>query len=219
VAQRLGNGRSITMEARRTMYRYLHDKFHLGEISGIKLAGEAPGLIISPSKPEGNAVRYANMSFGQGMNITMLQVAAGFSAIVNGGVYHKPSVVAGDVVDGSLQAAPAAGGQRVLTADTARTTKKMIHDARAAFYSANDKAGYDIGGKTGTAQTLINGSYDNNQTVASYLGYGGDSKARYVIMVQVSSPGKTFEGNTHAMPIFTDISNWLIDYLNLQPRR
>lgn len=219
VAQRLGDGSTINMQARRTMYSYLHDKFHLGELSGVELGGEAAGRIIPPDDPEGNAVRYANMSFGQGMNLTMLQVAAGFSAIVNGGMYHAPSVVAGQMNGSSFEKAGDTTGTRIIAESTSATTKQMVHDARAAFYSANDKPGYDIGGKTGTSQTLIDGSYDNNQTIGSYLGYGGDSAPRYVIMVQVSSPGKNFAGNHDAMPIFTDISNWMIDYLQLQPKR
>ncbi len=93
----------------------------------------------------------------------------------------------------------------------------MIHTARATFYSKQDRAGYDIGGKTGTSQTIENGKYVDNQTIGTYLGYGGDSAPRYVIMVEVSGKGKNLQGNKDAMPIFTDISNWLIDYLKLQP--
>jgi len=64
----------------------------------------------------------------------------------------------------------------------------------------------------------VNGQYTKNQTIGSYLGYGGsNTSAKYVIMVQVSSPGKNLAGNTDVMPIFTDISNWMIDYLKVQP--
>jgi hypothetical protein len=51
-----------------------------------------------------------------------------------------------------------------------------------------------------------------------YLVYGGDTEAKYVIMVEVSGKGMGLQGGTDAMPIFTDISNWLIDYLKLQPK-
>lgn len=221
VAQRLGDGQSITYGARKTMYAYFHDKFKMGEPTGIEVAGEASGSIISPDSPQGNAVRYSNMSFGQGMNPTMIQVAAGFSSIVNGGKYYRPTVIAGEVSpEGEyIKTENASPSHRTITASTSRQAKKMIHDARAEFYGASDKKGYDIGGKTGTSQTLINGSYENAQTIGTYLGYGGDSTPRYVIMVQVSAPGKNFAGNTHAMPIFNDISNWLIDYKKLQPSR
>lgn len=221
VAQRLGNGSSITPTARQTMYDYFHNRFGLGQLTGIQVAGEAKGQVYAPNSPQGNAVQYATMSFGQGMNLTMVQVASGFSSIVNGGRYYAPTLIAGAVdADGAFTAAPDPKPLRqTISPQASAKAKQMIHDARAAFYNKNDKKGYDVGGKTGTSQTLINGSYENSQTVGSYLGYGGSNTTpRYVIMVQVSSPGKNMAGNTDAMPIFTDISNWMIDYLKLQPQ-
>jgi len=220
IAERLGNGTSITLGARQTMYAYLHDKFGLGELTGIQVAGEAGGEVISPNTTEGNAVRYSNMSFGQGLNVTMVQVASGFSSIVNGGKYYTPTLIAGYVdTDGTYKPNnPQKPVRQTISSQASQKAKQMVHDARAAFYNKKDKPGYDIGGKTGTSQTLINGSYDNGQTVGSYLGYGGNSTPQYVIMVQVSSPGRNLAGNTDAMPIFTDISNWMIDYLKLEPK-
>ncbi len=220
IAQRLGNGSSITPTARQTMYSYLHDKFGLGVLTGIQVAGEAGGEVISPETTEGNAVRYSNMSFGQGLNVTMVQVASGFSSIVNGGKYYAPTLIAGHIdSDGTYRPATAAKPVRqTISPEASLKAKQMVHDARSAFYSKKDRVGYDIGGKTGTSQTLINGSYDNGQTIGSYLGYGGNSSPHYVIMVQVSSPGRNLAGNTDAMPIFTDISNWMIDYLKLEPK-
>ena len=218
IAQRLGDGSNINYDARKTMYSYFHDKFGLGKRTGIELAGEVPGNIISPDNPAGNAVQYATMSFGQGMNPTMIQVAAGFSSIVNGGKYYTPTVLAGEMKDGEfVPNSTPKSTHRTVSASTSKQAKKMIHDARAAFYGAKDKKGYDIGGKTGTSQTLINGSYDNDQTIGTYLGYGGDNKPRYVIMVQVSGPGLNLAGSD-AMPVFDNVSNWLIDYMKLQPK-
>ena len=82
-----------------------------------------------------------------------------------------------------------------------------------------DKPGYYIGGKTGTSQVIKNGVYASDETVGTYLGYGGtESTSRYVIMVQVSGDHKKLAGNYDAMPIFTDISNWMLGYLNIQPK-
>ena len=220
VAERLGDGSSINDQARNTMYDYFHNHFAFGQNTGIEVAGEQPGIIIPPTDAQGNAVRYSNMAFGQGMDLTMIQVASAFGALVNGGTYYSPTVINGTVDDrGNLT--PAAGKtprKNVISADTSAKIHTMIHDARAAFYAKQDKAGYDIGGKTGTSQALVNGVYVDNQTVGTYLGYGGDSSAKYVIMVQVSGPGLNIQGNKDALPIFTDISNWLIDYLKLQPK-
>lgn len=219
VAERLGGG-SLNYKARSSMYSYFHDKFRLGELTGIEVDGESKGRIISPDETEGNAVRYSNMSFGQGMDLTMVQVTAGFSAIVNGGTYYSPTVLEGEIdAAGNLQQTkgrPAYPG--IIKASTSEQMRGMIVAARNAFYSNLDRKGYEVGGKTGTSQTIVNGSYDNGQTVATYLGFGGDTKPKYVIMVQVSGKNKNLAGNKDAMPIFTDISNWMIDYLKLQPK-
>ena len=220
IAERLGDGSHINSQARNTMFDYFHNHFGFGKLTGIELPNEQPGIIIPPSDVQGNAVRYSNMSFGQGMDLTMVQVASAFSALVNGGVYYQPTVYDGTVdADGTfVQAAAKMPKTGIISQKTSRLVHKMIHDARAKFYATEDKAGYDIGGKTGTSQTLENGRYVDNQTVGTYLGYGGDTMPRYVIMVQVSGKGLNLQGNKHALPIFTDISNWLIDYLKLQPK-
>lgn len=220
VAQRLGDGKSITKGARDTMYRYDHDKFGFGELTGIELAGEQKGDLVSPDVAEGNAVRYSNMSFGQGLDLTMLQVGAAFSSIINGGTYYQPTILAGKVTDDGkfVKDQPKTARTGVVTPATSDTVREMVRAARAKFYAGQDKKGYLIGGKTGTSQTIEHGEYVFSQTVGTYLGFGGDDTPRYVIMVQVSGKDKALEGGKHAMPIFTDISNWMLDYLKLQPK-
>lgn len=218
-AQQLGGGR-INDKARRIMYEYYHDRFGLGEATGIELAGESDGRVVSPDETEGNAVRYSNMTFGQGLNITMVQVAAAFSSIVNGGEYHKPTVLAGKMEDGTYipNGDPAAVRQTVTAATSAEMREMAVEGRKSLFDSKRDRGGYTIGGKTGTSQQIQNGKYVFNETIGTYLGFGGTIDPEYVIMVQVAAPNKKMEGGIHAGPIFTDISNWLIDYLKLQPK-
>lgn len=219
VAERLGDGTSITLQARDTLYDYFYNKFHLGQVTGIEVSGEQPGTVIPPTDPQGNAVRYSNMAFGQGLDVTMIQVASAFSSIVNGGLYHKPTVIAGTIdANGNYIPNPISTPTRAVTQSAADQVREMTHIARDTIFASGDRPGYEIGGKTGTSQTLINGNYNNNQTVGTYLGYGGGSTPRYVIMIQVSGKNKTFEGARDAEPIFTDISNWLLDYLKIQPK-
>lgn len=220
IAQRLGNGKSITREARDTMYDYFYNRFHLGQLTGIEVAGEIAGTVISPATSEGNAVRYSNMAFGQGLDVTMIQVASAFGSIVNGGKYYKPTVLAG-IVDSSGKYKPneIAVPSVQIKASTANQVRQMTHVARNTFFSSVDKPGYYIGGKTGTSQVVKNGVYSDDETVGTYLGYGGsDDLSRYVIMVQVSGDHKLLQGARDALPIFTDISNWMLDYLEIQPK-
>lgn len=222
VAQRLGNGTYITRQARDTMYDYFYNRFRLGRLTGIELANEAEGDVVSPTEVQGNAVRYSNMAFGQGMDATMIQVAAGFSAMINGGTYYSPTVIAG-LIDDDGNFTAAAKKQTytgVIKESSSATVREMVHQARTAFYSKQDRSGYYIGGKTGTSQTIENGKYIYSQTIGTYLGFGGEigEIPSYVIMVEVSGKGLAMEGGRDALPIFTDISNSMIDYLKLEPK-
>jgi len=221
IAERLGDGQNITMGARQTIYDYFHDKLHLGELTGIELANEAQGIVIPPSSPNGNAVRYSNMVFGQGLDVTMVQVSAAFSAVINGGTYYKPTVIEGAISeDGTLKHAVKKAAQKnVISAETSAMVREMVHEARNAFYSGNDRAGFYVGGKTGTSQTIKNGQYVDNETIGTYLGFGGTEKeSKYVIMVRVAGENMNLQGNRDAMPIFTDLSNWILNYSKLQPK-
>jgi cell division protein FtsI (penicillin-binding protein 3) len=220
VAQRLGDGKSINRTARETMYEYFHDRFRLGERTGIELSNEARGILISPDDADGNAVRYSNMSFGQGLDATMVQVSGGFSAMINGGTYYKPTIIAGEMVDGEFKkneaVAPLQTG--VVAQSTSDEMRQMMQTARASSFGRTDKQGYNIGGKTGTSQVIKNGQYSDNETIGTYLGYGGAETPEYVIMVSVSGDNKELQGARDALPIFTDISNWMLDYLKIQPK-
>ena len=217
IISRLGGG-NIDRSARNIIYNYFHDRFRLGQKTNVELP-ETAGIIIPPTEVEGNAVRYSNMSFGQGMDVTMVQVAAGFSAIINGGVYYQPTVLAGTVENGIFKAqAPKVIDGQVVKNTTSTQVRQMLTEARRLYYKNIDRAGYEIGGKTGTSEKIVDGKYVENQTIATYLGYGGTNRPEYVIMIRVDGKGKYLAGNTDAAPIFTDISNWLIDYLKLYPK-
>jgi len=222
LAERLGNGSEITRKARDTMYQYFHDRLGLGQLTGIELANEQKGIIISPDNVDGNAVRYSNMAFGQGLDATIIQVATGFSAIINGGNYYKPTIIAGTVSDDGdfmKHSDPAPIKRGVVKPTTSSAIREMTHTARATFRGI-DKPGYYVGGKTGTSQVIKDGVYADDETIATYLGYGGSDidHPEYVIMVSVHGDHRVLGGSTDAMPIFTDISNWMLDYLKIQPK-
>lgn len=223
LAQRLGNGKEITYTARQTMYEYFHDRFRLGQLTGVELANEAKGIIISPDDPDGNAVRYSNMSFGQGLDATMIQVSSGFSSIINGGNFYKPTIIAGYVNDEGKyveNSKPAAVSTGVVSASTSAQMREMTYTGRVSSFPNADRPGYYVGGKTGTSQVVKNGVYADDETIATYLGYGGGdaNTPEYVIMVSVHGDNKVMQGARDALPIFTDISNWMLDYLKIQPK-
>ena len=220
--RRLGNGSQINLAARQTLYEYYHDKFGFGSKTGLEL-GEAAGYIYPPDSVEGNEVRYSAMTYGQSMNLTMVQVAAGFSSLVNGGQYYKPTILGGTIDnEGRFQTTENKTLRQTVSGNTSSQMRTMLSTARhSSFLSKSDKPGYEIGGKTGTSEAVVNGLYTQKETIATYIGYGGGKNgAEYVIMVRVAAPGRgiNLQGNIHAGPIFTDISNWMIDYMKIAPK-
>ena len=217
IASRLGGGQ-INKTARDTMYNYYHDRFGLGEKTGVEVY-EEKGTVISPENAEGNAVRYSNMSFGQGMNTTMIQAASAFSSIINGGTLYKASVINGEITSSGeyKQADAEVRQENVIKSTTSDQIRDVLVTARNSVGTTNDLAGYRVGGKTGTSQTIENGGYVDYQTIGSYLGFGGNNTPKFVIMVAVSGAGQNLQGVQDAGPIFTELSNWMLTYLKIQP--
>ena len=224
IAQLLGDGEHITLQSRNTIYDYFYNHFRLGRYTGIELANEQKGIIISPSSQDGGAVRYSNMVFGQGMDVTMLQVISAFSAAINGGTYHAPSIIAGRIDDnGTFHAANSVKTySNVVTANTSAILREMVHQSHYETYNPHDGSdAYFVGGKTGTSQTIVDSKYSDTQTIGTYLGFGGATanSPRYAIMVEISADGKEMGGGTDAKPIFNDMSNWMIRHLGLTPAK
>ena len=219
-ALRRFDGGEITQKGEEVLYEYYHDKFGLGELTGVEVYEER-GQVISPAAAAGSgaAVRYANMTFGQGLAVTMLQIAAGYAAVVNGGEYYRPSLIAGEMVDGRFVAAEKANPvRRVVSEQTSATMREMLETARNGRPDLGrlDPVGYKMGAKSGTAEVPgPNGRYKKDEAVATYVGYGGRELPEYVIIVRIGGEGKIMDGFRDAGAVWTEISNYLIGYLKI----
>ena len=219
---RLLGGGNVNAQARNKLFDYFSNHYFLGRKTGIEQGGESAGQVIPPDAEQGNNVRYANMTFGQGMDVTMIQLASAFSAAVNGGTYYKPHMVEGYLLDDNSvsKQAPQVMKPDVAKVNASNQLKDMLHTARAKSIPGQDKSGYYVAGKTGTSQVIDpkTGKYIDSNAIGSYLGFGGNATPRYVIMVRVmDAQTGGFSGSVAAAPIFADISNWLLDYLKVQP--
>ena len=208
----------ITRKSRDILYEYYHDKFGLGEYTGVELY-EEKGSVISPEDAEGSAIRYANMTFGQGLAVTMLQIASSYSAIVNGGDYYKPTIMAGEMVDGEFRAAEKAESTRkVVSEQTSATMREMLETGRSQLTLAKqDPSGYRLGAKSGSAEVAdpSGKGYKKNEAIATYVGYGGKELPEYLIIARIGGEGKSMEGAVDAGPIWTEISNFLVRYMGV----
>lgn len=217
-----GSETEITDQARERLYDYYYNHFGLGMATGIEIY-EATGLVYGPYDVEyGAASTYADMTFGQNMQVTMLQVAAGYASIINGGEYYAPTIVAGEMQNGKFVEKALAGPvRRSVSEETSATMREMLYNTRKSWrLNGFDAAGYYVGGKTGTAQVIKNNEYSFDETVATYVGFGGTEGElpEYLIVVRVWEEGKKAGGESQALPVFNDLKTYVQDYLKVKPR-
>lgn len=219
-----GDAENVNEAGREKLYDY-YQRFRLGQPTGIEVA-EATGIVHSPNEEGLYApnLTYAEMTFGQGTSLTMIQVASAFSSIINGGYMITPTMIKGTMQNGKLVSEPYDGKDdgQVITSDTSATMRQMLHDTRSLYWK-KDNPGYYLGGKTGTGQVYLEeiGRYSepDGETTASYLGFGGveEELPKYVIMVKMWGKGQHVEAGT-TKNVFDEISDATIDYLKIKPR-
>jgi len=208
IAQRLGNAR---------VNEFLK-RFGFGIPTGIGLPGESAGVI--PPVDSWRPTTAATISFGQGMDVTAMQVAAAYQAVANDGVYIAPRILAG-TMDGSGRTlpAPVPAPRRVMDTAAARTLRTMIEQVTTDNGTAPEARipGYRVAGKTGTAQaTGPNGRYDGGY-VASFVGMAPAEAPRVVVEVSLDHPTSGHFGGTVAAPVFRDVMGFALQTLRVAP--
>ena len=193
--------------------------FGFGVRSGVGLPGERMGLVRKVEK--WGDIGFANVAFGQGLTATPLQITAAFAAVASGGVYHPP-VLALRVVDndGNIETLkerlPA---RRVVSEKAARQLLEIMAGVPTPKGTAKLAAvqGYRVAGKTGTAQKVSGGRYDPDKWLASFVGILPVNDPRLVIAVFVDEPRPIHLGGKVAAPVFHEIAEAAMKYLNIPP--
>jgi cell division protein FtsI (penicillin-binding protein 3) len=182
-------------------------RFGFSKPTGVELPGEERGIVMDVKRYSGSTL--GNMSIGQGLSVTPLQMAAGFTAIANNGVRRDPYIVAGDRKP----------GRRVLSRGTAHEVSRMLEGVLAAGGTAPEAqvAGYTLAGKTGTAEKPENGTYSKTDFVASFIGFAPAKNPRLLVSVMVDEPRGDIYGGTVAAPAFERIMEFALPYLRIPP--
>ena len=219
VLQQMGGG-EISLATRQKYYNYLVNNFRFNAPTGIEVANEADSVIYKPNMNRGPRVLYANMTFGQGEQLTMIQVISAFNAVINGGKYYQPTVVLGtyDEDSGKVTEDKPKVVSQAINATASEQLKEMLQQAR--YLGAKGKIkdnGYYVGGKSGTAQKIDpnTGAYSDTLTTGTYIGFGADKTKtpKYAIMVRVDDAHNGgYSGSAAAQPIFDTMSNFMIQY-------
>lgn len=197
------------------LYSYL-EKFGFGQLTGINLQGEIAGYL----KPfnQWHAIDFATVTFGQGIAVTPIQMIRAFSAIVNGGNLLQPQVVKKINTDGSDRQINPKLERRVISQSTSKIIKKMLlSTVKHGEINWSVPKGYEIGGKTGTAQIPISGRYDPSKTVASFIGFAPYEEPKFIILVILREPKTSPWGSETAAPLFFEIAKELLVYYNIAP--
>ncbi|MEI6533233.1 MAG: penicillin-binding protein 2 [Candidatus Roizmanbacteria bacterium] len=199
------------------VYDYIQ-KYGIGQETGIDLQGESSGLV--KKQKDWYEIDYATATFGQGLAVTPLQLITAFSSVINGGYLMRPYVVQkiieGD--NGRVREREPKIVRRVISEKTSDILKKMLRETVTnGEYKYSVPKGYDFGGKTGTAQIALKGTYDTSKTIASFIGFVPVNKPRFIALVIIKEPGSSQWGSETAAPLFFDIAKDLLVYYNISP--
>ncbi|AHC26303.1 MULTISPECIES: peptidoglycan D,D-transpeptidase FtsI family protein [Mycobacteriaceae] len=201
-------------------------KFGLGERTGIELPGESAGLV--PPMDQWSGSSFANLPIGQGLSMTLLQMTGMYQAIANDGVRIPPRIIKAIIeADGKENVEPAAQGVRVVSPETAATVRNMLRatiqrDPRGVQQGTGWQAaveGYQIAGKTGTAQQINPncGCYYDDHYWITFAGMAPADDPRYVVGIMADNPARTADGlpGTTMAPLFHHIASWLLQRENV----
>lgn len=211
LAQRLGPERFYEMLG----------KFGLGQRTGVGLPGESAGIV--PPIDQWSGSTFSNLPIGQGLSMTLLQMTGMYQAIANDGVRIPPRIVKATIgPDGSRTEEKRPDGIRVVSAATAQTVRNMLRavvqrDPTGVQQGTGPAAaveGYQIAGKTGTAQQINPGCgcyYDDVYWI-TFAGLAPADDPRYVIGIMLDAPSRNADGSPghSAAPLFHNITGWLL---------
>ena len=190
------------------------EKFEFFKPTGIELQGEVFSQNLSFKR--GYEVNYANASFGQGIEVTSMQLFKAFSALANGGRIIDPYIIEGNSrVDQS---------RRVISPKTSSTiTSMMVGVTEDGFAKTARVPGYYVAGKTGTAQVAwsalgVNKRGYSDKTIQSFIGYAPAIDPAFVMLVKLHNPSAN-TAEYSAAPIFGELAKYILDYYQIPPNR
>lgn len=220
LAQRLGEER---------YWDYLQ-RFGIGTTTGIELPNETPGLL--PVLEQWSGGTFANLPIGQGMSWSALQMASVYQTLANGGERVEPRIISKVIgPDGEEIEQPEPATTRVVSEETARTTVDMFRSVFQAdpmglqngTAQGSDLEGYQLAGKTGTAQKVNpeTGAYSASQFWITFAGIAPADDPRFVIAIMLDEPQRGplagGAGGQSAAPVFKQMASWLLNHENIPP--
>ncbi len=199
------------------MHEYIK-AFGFGDKTGIDLNSEAYGIVSRPEYIK--EVNLATMSFGQGIAVTPIQLVTAVSTVANGGELMEPRLVKKLVdQDGNVvhEFAPEVK-RRVISKETSNTMLQILNSVVSEGTGKNAYVpGYRVGGKTGTAQKVIDGRYASGKYIASFAAIAPTDDPQIVVLIVIDEPSTgIYYGGLIAAPVAGQVVGEVLDYLEIE---
>ncbi|AKG37781.1 stage V sporulation protein D [Paenibacillus durus] len=202
------------------LFQYIRN-FGFGSKTGIDLNGEENGILFKPSRV--GPVELATTAFGQGVSVTPIQQIAAVSAAVNGGKLYKPHVAKAWINPDTGQTVSEVKPEMVRQVISEETSKKVREALESVVAKGTGRPafidGYRVGGKTGTAQKVINGRYSASEHIVSFIGFAPADDPQIVVYTAVDNPQGIQFGGVVAAPIVQNILEDSLHYLKVPQRK
>jgi cell division protein FtsI (penicillin-binding protein 3) len=200
---------TIGLELGAERYDHWVREFGFGEPTGVAIPGEERGILLDVEDYSGSTI--GNMPLGQGLSVTPMQMMAAYAAIANGGVLRRPHIL--------YSGSKPSDGERVISEKTALQVRRMLAGVLAPGGTASEVSvpGYELAGKTGTAEKAVNGGYSETDFVASFVGFAPVEDPELLVAVVVDEPRGSYYGGDVAAPAFGEIAKFALPYLQIAP--
>jgi len=214
----IGAAKIAILVGKDTFFRYLKE-FGIGRKTGVDLPGEEAGLLTPLERWSGISV--SRIAIGQGVAVTALQMLGVVNAVANDGFLMKPYIIRRVVAkDGTVlyKGAPEVVG-RPIRGDTAQKMRDLMARVTEPGGTGTKAAieGYRVGGKTGSAQKPVAGGYSETDYMATFVGFLPVENPEISIIVTVDEPQPFHTGGLVAAPIFKEIAEQAVRYLDISP--
>jgi stage V sporulation protein D (sporulation-specific penicillin-binding protein) len=202
-----------------TLMDYIN-KFGFGEKTGIDLNGESSGILFDVDNM--GPVELATTSFGQGISVTPIQQVRAVSAAINGGTLYKPYIVSSMLepeTNNIIMKNNPTKIRQVISSESSSLVRYALESVVANGTGKNAYIeNYRVGGKTGTAQKVSDGSYMVGNYIVSFIGFTPADNPEVVVYVAIDNPkGVTQYGGTVAAPVAKNVLQSAIDILGIEP--
>ncbi|SEQ61157.1 peptidoglycan D,D-transpeptidase FtsI family protein [Microlunatus flavus] len=211
----------MALATRQMNREQLHDyyvKFGLGSTTGVQLPGESAGIIPPPDMSN---IQRDQVAFGQAISVTAVQMAAAISGVVNGGIYHPPTVVSQVTdADGNTVDLDKREPRRIISAKASAQVRDVM---QAVMDSDNGQKNLRLddwtsGGKTGTAQRADPELHRYKGYVTSFVGFAPLNDPEILTYVVMNNPKGSFDtGTSTANPVWRDVMKYALPHFSVAP--